>query len=274
MAWNQPTSIKPPYRKSSKPKYPFVLIAFLTLIIATVFLLFYFYNGEPTAEGNCATEINKHYRKKVVSTVKKSPEPRLVPAESNNAISQEEIKPKGKHSGKFVDVSKAIFIPRKDPPRRFVNDAEEDIASLLEVIPGEMLIGEINYHKKNRFVKSLKAAIDNPTRINDDDDDYARELKNAVRDVVNDLSQRMNSGEDVASIMQQSRNELQELGIFRLELQNELKNIRKSNDISVEEYEDFVQAANKMLEQKGAAPLKTPKIVYRQLKLREERSKK
>ena len=84
----------------------------------------------------------------------------------------------------------------------------------------------------------------------------------------------MQSGEDVAKIMHQSRAELQDLGIYRMELQNELKSIRKETDITASEYEQFVEAANKMLEKKGAEQLKTPKIIYRQLQLREKRNQK
>ena len=132
----------------------------------------------------------------------------------------------------------------------------------------------LNYHKKNRFVNSLKQALENPTRIDENDSAYSVELKNSVRDVINDLAQRMKKGEDVAATMKQARSDLQELGIFRMELQNELKNIRKTTDVTTTEYEEFVAAANKMLIEKGAEPLKIPKIVYHQLKLREERKEK
>lgn len=276
MPWNRArqAKLKQPENKGKKISLCFYVAAIFTAIIIAVS---FFLNGE---DKKVSKELPRKTKKisRVSAAKKMKPSIRKDITENTNQetnVAKKSISPrKGKHSGRFVDVSKAIFIPRKDPPRRFVNDAEEDIASLLEVIPGEMLIGEINYHKKNRFVDSLKAAIKNPTTVTPDDSPYTVELKNAVQDVISDLSQRMQSGEDVAKIMHQSRAELQDLGIYRMELQNELKSIRKETDITASEYEQFVEAANKMLEKKGAEPLKTPKIIYRQLQLREKRNQK
>lgn len=273
MAWNRSIEKQVKPKKKISRFVPYILLLGAIILVVSFFVMSV--SQDVTLEENETTSTKK--------VTEKKPPKRDTPKESLESDSDvietnvvEEASPvkKAKHSGRFVDVSKAIFIPRKDPPRRFINDAEEDVASLLEVIPGEMIVGEINYHKKNRFVNSLKQALNNPTRIDENDSAYSVELKNSVRDVINDLAQRMKKGEDVAETMRQARSDLQDLGIFRMELQNELKNIRKTTDVSTAEYEEFVAAANKMLIEKGAEPLKIPKIVYHQLKLREERKEK
>ena len=274
MAWNRsiPQQVKP--KKKISRFLPYISILGVVILVISFFIMSA--SEDVVLEEKEASSAQKTPKKKPVKPdiPKESLESDSTVVETNTVEEATPTVKKAKHSGRFVDVSKAIFIPRKDPPRRFINDAEEDVASLLEVIPGEMIVGEINYHKKNRFVNSLKQALENPTRIDENDSAYSVELKNSVRDVINDLAQRMRKGEDVAATMKQARSELQDLGIFRMELQNELKNIRKTTDVSTTEYEEFVAAANKMLIEKGAEPLKIPKIVYHQLKLREERKEK
>lgn len=179
-----------------------------------------------------------------------------------------------KHSGRFIDISKAIIPPRKDPPRRFDHHAEEDIASLLEVVPGEVLVGSIDYHKKGLFMKSFRESLVSPTLTQQDDSAYMKDLKRAVTDVKADLRERMDRGEDIAQIMEDSRKELQELGCYRMELERELANVRKDSSTTIEDYEDFVKAANVLLEKKGAKPLKIPKVIYNQFKLRKQRISK
>ena len=274
MAWNRsiPQQVKP--KKKISRFLPYISILGVVILVVSFFIMSA--SEDVVLEEDETSSTQKTPKKKPVKQdiPKESLESDSTVVETNTVEEATPTVKKAKHSGRFVDVSKAIFIPRKDPPRRFINDAEEDVASLLEVIPGEMIVGEINYHKKNRFVNSLKQALENPTRIDENDSAYSVELKNSVRDVINDLAQRMRKGEDVAATMKQARSELQDLGIFRMELQNELKNIRKTTDVSTTEYEEFVAAANKMLIEKGAEPLKIPKIVYHQLKLREERKEK
>lgn len=177
-----------------------------------------------------------------------------------------------KHSGRFIDISKARIMPRRDKPRRFDHQAEEAIASLLEITPGATIVGSIDYHKHGRFEQSFKESLASPTQTLQTDDAYTRELKSAVNEVKADLKQRMDAGEDIADLMTKSRDELQQLGLFRMQLQRELNEIRKDDKTTAEEYEDFVKAANVMLEQKGAKPLTIPRVVYNQLLLRQERT--
>ena len=82
----------------------------------------------------------------------------------------------------------------------------------------------------------------------------------------------MKAGENPADIMTQSRAELQKLGFYRMELEKELKQIRKDPNIDKDSYNLFVEAANQMLKNKGGEPLFAPKVVYRQLMLKEKRS--
>ena len=163
----------------------------------------------------------------------------------------------------------ARVIPHRPPePRRFEFDSEEDIASLLETQPGDLLVGELKFGK--RFLEDFKKSLGKKIEILDTDTPEQRELKEAVSATKEDLRRRMEAGEDVCKIMADSRRQLQELGAYKLDLMAELHDIRKSGEWSAEEYAKFVEAANKMLESRGATPIKLPRVIIRQLKKQQQ----
>lgn len=163
----------------------------------------------------------------------------------------------------------ARVIPHRPPePRRFEFDSEEDIASLLETQPGDLLVGELKFGK--RFLEDFKKSLGKKIEILDTDTPEQRELKEAVSATKEDLRRRMEAGEDICKIMADSRRQLQELGAYKLDLMAELHDIRKSGEWSAEEYTRFVEAANKMLESRGATPIKLPHVIVRQLKKQQQ----
>ncbi len=163
----------------------------------------------------------------------------------------------------------ARVIPHRPPePRRFEFDSEEDIASLLEIQPGDVLVGELKFGK--RFLEDFKKSLGKKIEILDTDTPEQRELKEAVSATKEDLRRRMEAGEDICKIMADSRRQLQELGAYKLDLMAELHDIRKSGEWSAEEYTRFVEAANKMLESRGATPIKLPRVIVRQLKKQQQ----
>ena len=163
----------------------------------------------------------------------------------------------------------ARVIPHRPPePRRFEFDSEEDIASLLEIHPGDPLVGELKFGK--RFLEDFKKSLEKKIEILDTDTPEQRELKEAVSATKEDLRRRMEAGEDICKIMADSRRQLQELGAYKLDLMAELHDIRKSGEWTAEEYTRFVEAANKMLESRGATPIKLPRVIVRQLKKQQQ----
>jgi len=158
---------------------------------------------------------------------------------------------------------------KPQPKRIFRHTSEELIAGLLDTMPGDMVIGDIPYWKfENDFVS---AAIDK-VEINDDDTEEERELKIAVEETKKEIREIMaREGKSFADIMTEARQEQQSLAQYRFDIEDELRKIRKSGEYDADEYDQFVDAINRMLENKGAAPIRTPSVFYRQLKLHQQR---
>lgn len=155
-------------------------------------------------------------------------------------------------------------------PRRFEFDAEEDIASLLEIEPGTPMYGEIPYGK--RFKDSLMSSFMTPVEIKPTDDEYTRELKKQVQEVKQDLRELLMNGGDPAEEMRKAREELIELGRYRTSILQEINALRKSGECSAQDVRDLQDAANKMLEENGAKPIQLPAVLLRNMELKERRN--
>ena len=158
----------------------------------------------------------------------------------------------------------------------FEHHCENEIACFLTMTPGEGLVGDPRYNGsfKAEFLKSLE----NPIVIGPDDDEYARELKKAVRDTKINLKAALDRGEDIEQIMLDTRREMQELHNYKRLLQNELSEYRRKEGVTDDDVEDFIKAANIMLAEKGIAPLKVGPITRTRMELlmkeKEERNNK
>ena len=155
--------------------------------------------------------------------------------------------------------------------KTFKNPAEVHVALMLNHEPGGMLIGDLTYGKD--FVKWFKRSLETPIVIEKDDTPEVVELKKAVIDAKKMLKERMDAGEDVAQIMNDCRKEQKELGLYRQELEKQIREIRKNSNgpMSVKDYQDLISAANTMLENRGCAPIKIPELTIRRMEYAEAR---
>lgn len=135
----------------------------------------------------------------------------------------------------------------------FHNLAENQIAGLLNVAPGMQIVGARTYDE--RFVKSFLKSVAQPIVISDGDSEYEKNLKQAVKDAKIQLKEAYDRGEDICKLMQDTFNELQRLGQFKNELERmALRQINKKGTTAADA-EDTISAVNKMLEEKGIAPI-------------------
>ena len=80
-----------------------------------------------------------------------------------------------------------------------------------------------------------------------------------------DLAERMRNGEDIGKILEETHEEYQRLAILKMEVASELNKLRKDPNATLEDVEDFTSAANKILEERGIAPITLSPIAKRML---------
>lgn len=152
------------------------------------------------------------------------------------------------------------------PPKYaiFRHRSENEIAAYLTMKPGEGMVGTPVYGKRFRedFLKSLET----PILIDKEKDSLEdQELKKAMIETKADLKARMDAGEDIGEILLQTRKEYQELARYKMTIQDELRKLYKDDSLTMQDMDDFVEAANKMLEDKGIAPIKMGPVTRRML---------
>lgn len=154
--------------------------------------------------------------------------------------------------------------------RIFTNSADQKIAALLLLEPGEIMIGDASSFFGKGFTRSFLRSIETPIVVTKNDDEFTANLKRAVIDTKLELKVRYDEGEDIAQLMLKERNELQALGLYREELKEEIHKLARDKSLSEEAMQDFINAANKMLEERGGKPLEMPRFAARRFLLQQQ----
>lgn len=266
MSWNRPTGNTKVITQRKRLALPFTLKLCSGLVIIVLGIIVWLFLR--TTEGNAKRESNKsrHFRIKEVK-----------PSISTNIskLAEVEVKPKERSPQKVGEVRdghillstgelypvKGVITSRCESvsleSRAFTCESDKLIGSLITIEPGEGLLGcseEIYEEFDKQFEESLKT----PIIISNDDPEDIKGMKQAVLDLRKELQQRKLAGESLKQIMIDSRNQLLELGIYRDELSAQVDKLMEDNEFSEKDAGDLVNAANQMLEERGAKPIELP----------------
>lgn len=270
MSWNKPSSVpQPPPKKSAPPSLKRGLLAGLVVVALGALGLYLFSGGE--ADSRPLQKKDRGRIKEVTPaaapTNNVAAQPPVVKSkkpwwdtDKTNGFSRTELREwKHRHTP-------PAYVARRDRRKKapfaiFDHPSENLIASYLVLQPGQGLIGTPNLKGvEEDFLESLKTPII-PTS---EDSEEVADLKRAMNRTKIEIKERLDAGEKLADILLESHKEAQRLAQFKMTLQQELAaNLRK--DASKEEVEDFVAAANRILADKGIAPIKAGPIIRRKL---------
>ena len=136
----------------------------------------------------------------------------------------------------------------------FKHFSENEIATILDTTPGQMVLDTAFHpHFERDFLKSLET----PIIPSEDDDEKTIQLKRDMIQAKIILKEAYDRGENITEILKEERAQLIKIHSLRENLFRELKNLEKSAK-SVQEIEDYVSAANTMLDDYGAQHIKLP----------------
>ena len=150
------------------------------------------------------------------------------------------------------------------PPQKFKYDSDDLLGAFLEIVPGTQMEGGLRFDKIGRdFENSLTEDV---ALAEGQDNEYNRALREQVREIKKEIQRVMREeNKTFGQVMQEQFDQLIEMGQYKRDLEQELRQIRKSGEFTAEEYDKFIEASNKMLESRGCSPLKVPKATYYQL---------
>ena len=163
---------------------------------------------------------------------------------------------------------KPAYVARRANRKRadfaiFEHRSENLIASYLALEPGQGIIGSPNLNGiEEDFMESLKTPII-PTA---DDSPEIAAWKRTMNQTKIDIKARLDAGEKLTDILAETHREAQRLAQLKQMITTEVHNQINENSTK-QDVEDFVAAANKMLEEKGIAPISAGPIIKHKLML-------
>ena len=168
-----------------------------------------------------------------------------------------------KYKGKVVDMPVQVRTDMVLPKTRiFPHNSENMIANLLRIEPGQGVFGNRTYKGFAKdFLESLKVPII-PTK---DDDEWTRQLKRDVNEAKIELKAAYDRGEDIEEMMRNTREEYKKLAAVKRELEAEVNRMIRAKGVTADDVDDITAAANRMLAEKGIAPIKANPIVKKKL---------
>ena len=248
------------------------IVAGVVVVALAIGAWFFFMDGKPTPKGD---EVQKPKRIKEVkpttpkavkpAETNKVSKPALAPAAVETKVEPEAPKPNPRLAPSTAKKYPRRVIPRKpEPPQKFKYDSDDLIGAFLEIVPGTQMEGGLRFDKIGRdFEKSLTEDV---ALAEGQDNEYNRQLREQVRDIKKQIQEIMRKeNKTFGQVMQEQFDQLIEMGQYKRDLEQELRQIRKSGEFTAEEYDKFIEASNKMLESKGCSPLKVPRATYYQL---------
>ena len=151
----------------------------------------------------------------------------------------------------------------------FDHACENEIAGFLSMEPGQGLVGTPRYN--GRFKRDFLESLKHPIVVTPDDSPEDAALKRNVIKAKIELKEALDRGEDIEQIMLDTRKEMQDLARYKQELKQQMHEMVKGDgEMTTEEMEDLVDAANKMLDAKGIAPMTFGPLTRRKIMLMRE----
>lgn len=147
---------------------------------------------------------------------------------------------------------------------KFNHECELEIATLLTLEPGDAILGEFDHGE--RFKKDFVEALLDPVKIEEGDSEDDKRIKLEVEDAKKELAQRLKQGEDIGKILEETRSEYQRLNAVREQVREQMRELMRENAQTDQDIDDFLSAANKMLESKGLAPIKMNAFMRKKIK--------
>ena len=170
---------------------------------------------------------------------------------------------------RWADPNDLHIVKHPEKRKLFTRTCDNQLAIMLTLDPSKMapfLIGQRRPYG-DKFIKEFNDSLFDKYEPDPNDTEEEATIRQMVMETRTELKAAMDRGEDIAKIMNNTQEELDRLCQYQEDLKRELKAIQYDESVSDEEFEDYVSAANKMLEKQGLSGLTMPSILTRQARI-------
>jgi len=182
----------------------------------------------------------------------KKVDPKARPTEVGEVVNGYVKLPSGRLHRRLGVITNATAATSKPWYQVFKYRCNNQIATYLSITPGDTLVGSLEYTGKFRddFLDSIKV----PIVVKADDPPEVAQLKKDIIQARLELKQALDRGEDIEQIMIDTHNQLQDLkrvkGSVEMLFRDAVQKCETEEDV-----DDLIAASNKLLAEKGIAPL-------------------
>lgn len=286
MAWNQPSDDKKDLVQERQGAERWRIKVAILAIVAIFFAALVFFAAKwGTGSGEQGTKKDVVRTKRVMETkpqitlaapaeakvkppIEKKVEPAKIdpnarPTKVGEVVNGYVLLPSGRLHKRQGVITNSVASRVKGAYHIFNHASDNEIACYLSLKPGDALIGPARYtgRFKERFLDSLKT----PIIVMPDDTPAQAQLKRDVIAARLELKAALDRGEDIEQIMLDTRQELQDLARYKMELRKQFNELRRAEGATEKDVENLLVACNKMLESKGISPMKFGPITRRKL---------
>lgn len=172
-------------------------------------------------------------------------------------------------NGELLPTNKLRKVSIEDRKPRFQyaifdHATDNELAAILTLKPGQALIGGPIRHKD--YTADFMKSIETPIVVHSDDPEDVQEVKRAVIEARLMIKDAIDAGEDPVEIIKNAYEEAQKLALYKDDIRREVMNMAKDGDYTEDEVDDLIDAANKMLESKGIAPIQLGPVMKARLR--------
>lgn len=155
----------------------------------------------------------------------------------------------------------------------FPHPSENVIAGLLTAKSGAAFVGTPHYN--GRFTQNFLKSLEEPIIVSKDDSADVQQLKRAVIAAKIELKAAYDRGENIEEVLQEAREELQRMSRYKQELKADIyQYTHKTEGITEQDVDDYITAANTLLEAKGIAPIKKNWLTGLKLRMNQHKEDK
>ena len=277
MAWNQPrTNGGTAKGTKAAAGSRAIWLAVATALAVVAVGLYFAFSLSRAGDGGDPAPVQKK-RKPAAKVVRPAPPPKSQPKAEEAAVDPNArptkvgevvngyvMLPSGRIHKPTGVVTNRVAEYGKSKYSIFENRSDNEIAGILMANPGEAVVGTKRYDKW--FEKQFLKSIETPIEVSPDDEPWQADLKKLVMQARRELKEAHDKGEDIATIMSESRQQLQDLSKYKQSIkQIYAQNLKEC--ATEQEVNELQRAVNMMLEEKGCAPINfTPLTKMRLMK--------
>ena len=171
---------------------------------------------------------------------------------------------------RWVDPNDLHIVKHPQKRKLFIRTCDNQLATLLTLDPTKMapfLVGRRRPYG-DAFIKDFHDSLNDTYETDPNDTEEEKAVRQMVIETRAELKAAMDRGEDIAKLMNDTQEELDRLCQYQDTLKKELQAIQYDESVSDKDFEDFLNAANQMLEKQGLKGLTMPNIVTRQARIK------